>query len=95
MILAHIQLVLGIILFCDFAFTDPPWAEIMGNAASRYTYVEHPLAMLLAVFFISVGKVKAKKIEDSTKSAKTMFVYFIIALILILARTPFDKLLEQ
>ena len=39
MILAHIQLVLGIILFCDFAFANPPWAEIMGNAARRYASV--------------------------------------------------------
>ena len=93
MILAHIQLVLGIILFCDFAFTNPPWGEIMGNAASRYIYVEHPFTMLLAVIFISVGKVKAKKIEDSVKSAKVTFIYFTISLILILIRTPFDKLL--
>ena len=62
LILAHIQLVLGIILFCDFAFSNPAWVDIMGNAASRYTYVEHPFAMLLAVIFISVGKVKAKNI---------------------------------
>ena len=93
MILAHIQLVLGIILFCDLAFTNPPWGEIMGNAASRYIYVEHPFTMLLAVIFISVGKVKAKKIEDSVKSAKVTFIYFTISLILILIRTPFDKLL--
>lgn len=93
MILAHIQLVLGIVLFCDFAFTNPPWGEIMGNAASRYIYVEHPFTMLLAVIFISVGKVKAKKIEDSVKSAKVTFIYFTISLILILIRTPFDKLL--
>jgi hypothetical protein len=36
--------------------------------------------------------VKAKEIEDSTKSAKTIFIYFFIALVLILLRTPFDKL---
>ena len=93
MILAHIQLVLGVILFCDFAFSNPAWADIMGNAASRYTYVEHPFTMLLAVIFISVGKVKAKKIEDGIQSAKTTFIYFTIALVLILLRTPFDKLL--
>lgn len=93
MILAHIQLILGIILFCRFAFNNHPWADIMGNAASRYTYVEHPFAMLLAVIFISVGKVKAKKIEDGIQSAKTTFIYFTIALVLILLRTPFDKLL--
>ena len=93
MILAHIQLVLGIILFFDFVFTNPSWAEIMGNSSSRNAYIEHPFAMLLGVIFISAGNVKAKKIEDNIKSAKTIFVYFLIALILILAKTPFDKLL--
>ena len=84
---------LGIILFCDFAFTNPPWAEIMGNSESRYIYVEHPFTMLLAVILISVGNVKSKKKEESKKSAKTTFIYFFIALILIFSRTPFDKLL--
>jgi hypothetical protein len=65
----------------------------MSNTDSRYTFIEHPLMMLLAIILISVGRVKAKKIEDSKKSAKTIFFYFFIALILILVRTPFDKLL--
>ena len=93
MILAHIQLVLGIILFCEFAFTNPSWAHIMEDTASRFIYVEHPFTMLLAVVFISIGSVKAKKIEDTIQSAKTTFIYFSIALILILIRTPFHKLL--
>ena len=64
MILAHLQLVFGIILF--------------------YKKIK--------IINISVGRVKAKKIEDSKKSAKTIFTYFLIALILFLLRTPFDKL---
>ena len=64
----------------------------MSNTDSRYTFIEHPLMMLLAIILISAGRVKAKKIEDSKKSAKTIFTYFLIALILILLRTPFDKL---
>ncbi len=93
MILAHLQLVFGIILFTQFAFSNPNWAAIMKDAASRYTYVEHPFLMLVAIILISVGKVKAKKIEDNAKSAKTTFIYFVIALVFILARTPFNKLL--
>ena len=91
MILAHLQLVFGIILFYKKS-SEIDWSVVMSNTDSRYTFVEHPLMMLLAIILISVGRVKAKKIEDSKKSAKTIFTYFLIALILILLRTPFDKL---
>ena len=93
MILAHLQLVFGIVLLARVTFSNPNWSEIMTNSASRYTFVEHPFAMLLAIILISIGKVKSKKIEDNIKSAKITFTYFTIALILILIRTPFDKLL--
>jgi hypothetical protein len=92
MILAHLQLVFGILVFSKFAFSNPAWAVIMKNAESRETFVEHPFMMLVAIILISVGKVKAKKTEDNTKSAKTTFTYFFIALLLILLSTPFDKL---
>ena len=92
MILAHLQLVFGILVFSKFAFSNPGWADIMKNAESREAFVEHPFMMLVAIILISVGKVKAKKTEDNTKSAKTTFTYFFIALALILFATPFDKL---
>ena len=92
MILAHLQLVFGIILFYKKSSEILDWEVVMSNTDSRYAFVEHPLMMLLAIILISVGRVKAKKIEDSKKSAKTIFTYFLIALILILLRTPFDKL---
>ena len=92
MILAHLQLVFGIILFYKKSSEILDWSVVMSNTDSRYTFVEHPLMMLLAIILISVGRVKAKKIEDSKKSAKTILTYFLIALLLILLRTPFDKL---
>ncbi len=92
MILAHLQLIFGVLVFSKFAFTNPSWADIMKNPESREAFVEHPFMMLVAIILISVGKVKAKKTEDNIKSAKTTFTYFFIALALILLSTPFDKL---
>jgi uncharacterized membrane protein YhaH (DUF805 family) len=80
--------VFGIILFYKKSSEILDWSVVMSNTDSRYTFIEHPLMMLLAIILISVGRVKAKKIEDSKKSAKTIFIYFFIALILILIRTP-------
>ena len=92
MILAHLQLIFGILVFSKFVFSNPDWTEIMKNAESRETFIEHPFMMLIAIILISVGKVKAKKTEDNTKCAKITFTYFFIALALILFSTPFDKL---
>ena len=92
LILAHIQLLIGLVLLIPKMATVVDWSGVMGNAASRVLLVEHPLTMLIAVTLITLGKVKAKKIEDNAKANKTVFGYFTVALILIALRTPWDKL---
>ena len=91
LIFAHIQLLIGLVLLIPIA-TVVDWSGVMGNAASRFLLVEHPLTMLIAVILITLGKVKAKKIEDNAKANKTVLGYFTVALILIALRTPWDKL---
>ena len=91
LIFAHIQLVIGLVLLLPLA-TVVDWSRVMGNSDVRFTLIEHPLTMLVAVVLITVGKVKAKKEEDNTKANKTIFWYFTAALILIALRTPWDKL---
>jgi hypothetical protein len=89
LILAHTQLLLGLYLLINFISV----AGIhMGEAANRFITVEHPITMLIGVILITVGKVKAKKIEDVAIANKTIFSYFIVALVLIALRTPWDKL---
>ena len=89
LILAHTQLLLGLYLLINFISV----AGIhMGEAANRFITVEHPITMLIGVILITVGKVKAKKIEDVAKANKTILSYFIVALVLIALRTPWDKL---
>ena len=91
LIFAHIQLVIGLVLLIPLA-TTVDWGVVMGNSDVRFTLIEHPLTMLVAVVLITVGKVKAKKEEDNTKANKTVFWYFTVAFILIALRTPWDKL---
>ena len=93
LILAHIQLLIGLVLLIPKMATVVDWSRsIWENAANRVLLVEHPLTMLIAVVLITLGKVKAKKIEDNAKANKTVFGYFTVALILIALRTPWDKL---
>ena len=90
LILAHTQLLLGIYLMIDFISK----AGIhMGESANRFITVEHHVTMLIGVILITVGKVKAKKIEDVAKANKTIFSYFLVALVAFALRTPWDKLI--
>ena len=89
LIFSHIQLLLGLVLLVDFISK----AGIhMGEAANRFVSIEHPLMMIIAVLLITIGKVKAKKATDNTKGNKTVFNYFVIALVLVVLRTTWDKL---
>ena len=89
LIFAHIQLLLGLVLLVDFISKAGIY---MGEAANRFVSIEHPLMMIIAVLLITIGKVKAKKATDNTKGNKTVFNYFVIALVLVVLRTPWDKL---
>ena len=89
LIFAHIQLLLGLVLLVNFISKA---GVHMGEAANRFVSVEHPLTMVIAVVLITIGKVKAKKATDNIKGNKTVFNYFIIALVLVVLRTPWDKL---
>jgi hypothetical protein len=90
LILAHIQFLLGMVLL--FPFPEVEMGVIMKDAARRFKYIEHPSMMFLAVMLITIGRSKAKKIEDVAKANKTISITFLIALVLILLRTPWDKI---
>ena len=48
--------------------------------------------MVLAVALITIAKIKSKKMKDVVKANKTIFSYFLVALVLIALRTPWDKI---
>lgn len=90
LILAHTQLLLGLYLMIDYITN---FGIHMGVSANRFITIEHPITMLIGVILLTVGKVKAKKIEDVAKANKTIFAYFLVALVLFALRTPWDKLI--
>jgi hypothetical protein len=93
LILAHIQLTLGCVLY----FVSPMSSEglsdmgaAMKDATLRLYALEHPLMMILAIVFITMAYSKSKKdIADSLKH-KVKWVYYLIALVLILSRIPWS-----
>ncbi len=82
---SHIQLLTGLILY---PMSD--WVDFgnLGNKYYRFFAVEHLIGMLIAIALITIGRIKMKKLSVPYKKHKVTFVYYFIALILILASIP-------
>lgn len=87
MISYHIQFLVGLVLFFVSAKTARP-EGFMGVKMLRFFNVEHSLMMLIAMVLITLGYSKSKKIADDKKKFKTIAIFYIIALLIILAAIP-------
>ncbi|WP_055434683.1 hypothetical protein [Lacinutrix algicola] len=91
LIVSHIQLLIGIVLwFSQDYFGELSVGEVMGNSALRSNAIEHPLAMILAVAFITIGYSKHKKKLTSAGKLKPLAIFYTLALILVLAKIPWS-----
>lgn len=93
LIVSHIQLLIGILLY----FTSPKfelWSElgggVMGNSLARLYLVEHPFVNIIAVALITIGYSKHKKKLASNGKLKTIAIFYSIALLLFLSRIPWS-----
>ncbi len=85
----HIQLFVGLILY----FVSPYGKEsfgLMEDAALRLTSLEHPLVNIIAIVLITIGWSKHKKATTSETKFKTLYMPYIIALLLVLSRIPWN-----
>jgi len=87
-ITSHIQLLLGFGLYFISPKVGSMSAEVMKNATARFFTVEHISMMILAIILISIGYSRAKKGVDSSAKFKRTFIFFLIALILVLVAIP-------
>lgn len=93
LIVTHLQFVIGLILY----FVSPKfqlWSElgggVMKNSEARLYLVEHPTINILAIVLITIGYSKHKKITVSDKQFKTILLFYLIGLVLLLSRIPYD-----
>ncbi|WP_396161535.1 hypothetical protein [Flavobacterium sp.] len=87
LIICHIQLLIGLILY----FVSPLGADQLGNmkdAAMRLTSLEHPLINIIALALITIGWSKHKKEESNNGKFKKIAVFYTLGLLLILSRLP-------
>ena len=92
-ILCHIQLLVGLILYfvSPIGFSLLAGGGAMADATARLTALEHPLINILAIVLISVGFIRAKKLESSTAKFRSIYMMYAVGLVLILSRIPWSS----
>jgi len=92
----HLQVLIGLILYfflspiTQSAFAD--FGAAMKNKDLRFYAVEHITIMILAAVFVQLGRTLSKKATNDNQKFKKLFIYTVIALVLVLAGIPWDKL---
>src|SRR5690554_4800280 len=94
LIATHIQLLLAMFLY----FLSPYYntmkevgmGEVMKNSDLRLYLIEHPLINLIAIILITVGWSKHKTALTDKAKFKSIGLMYIIGLILILSRIPWN-----
>jgi hypothetical protein len=89
--LAHSQLLVGIALY----MISPKVifrASAMSSPILRFFLVEHITAMVASIALITAGYSMMKKAADPVRSVKTLFWFYLAALVVILAMIPWPFL---
>ena len=87
----HSQVTFGLILY----FLSPLGrsnfsSETMKNSATRLYILEHPIMMILAAVFITIGYSKAKRKDESKTKFNKIILFYTLGLVLILSRIPWN-----
>lgn len=94
LIVAHIQLLIGLgwyFMSPWFEMLKTDAASVMKDKAARLLAVEHPIMMILAIVFITIGWSKHKKKTEDAAKFKTFAIFYGIALLLILSKIPWSN----
>jgi hypothetical protein len=86
LIFTHVQLIIGLVLY----FISPKVifaGSSMKDSMLRFYLVEHFVGMLIAIILITIGYSKAKRALPE-KSAKLIFWFYTIGLLVMLASIP-------
>jgi len=94
LITTHIQLVLAMFLY----FFSPYYntmkeiglGEMMKNSALRLYCLEHPVINLTAIVLITIGWSKHKTKAIDKEKFKSIWLLYLISLVLLLSRIPYN-----
>jgi hypothetical protein len=95
LIIFHIQLILGMVLYFSAGYmsliSEMGMGGIMKDSVLRSNIVEHPLTMIIAVTLITMGYSKHKKKLTSKPKFKLLAIFYTLALVFVLAKIPWEK----
>lgn len=98
LIVSHIQLLVGLILYFVSprlqAFSELGMGGVMKDSILRLYLVEHPFINIIAIALITIGYSKHKKKLTSKAKLKPIAIFYTIALLLILSRIPWNTWLD-
>jgi hypothetical protein len=99
LIVSHIQLLIGVVLFFvgDYLsiIKETGMGEVMKSAALRDKIVEHPTTMIIAIALITIGYSKHKKKLTSKPKFKMLAIFYMLALVLVVAKIPWQTWLAS
>ena len=95
LILSHIQLLIGLILY----FVSPwfnQWSNlgvggVMKAAQARLYLVEHPFTNIIAIILITIGWSLQKRQSDPGKKFLRIALFYGFGLLLLLSRIPWES----
>lgn len=66
-------------------------ATVMADKSTRLLAVEHPIMMILALVFITIGWSKHKKKTTDAAKFKTFIIFYGLGLLFILSKIPWSN----
>lgn len=88
---AHIQLMIGIVLYTKSPVVKYFWTDTMAalkNPDLTFYAIIHLAGMLTAIVVLTIGSALAKRRSSDREKFRTMLVWFSIALLIILLAIP-------
>ena len=87
-----LQMLLGLVLYFFLspitraAMSD--FGGAMGDSVARYWAIEHWLGMIVGIALVHVGIGRAKRSTDASRKHRTLAIFFVLAMLVILASIP-------
>jgi len=97
LIVSHIQLLIGLTWYFMspwFKALTTDAGAVMKDKAVRLLAVEHPVTMILAIVFITIGWSKHKKKTTDSAKFKTFAIFYGTGLLLMLLKIPWNNWLQ-
>ena len=90
-IISHTQLVAGLVLYFISPIVSYFWQNFsvaVHQRQVRFFGMEHIFVMLIAITVLTIGSAKAKRKKADAQKHKTIFIWFTVALVLIISSIP-------